>query len=429
MSTVAAGIVLGLAGSIAINVGNNLQSRGMFLLEEERIRTTSTFGAGGNDQEIDACTSTMWVCGTVVFVTGALLNFASYGFAPQSLLATLESIQFVTNLFLGKWMQKKVIVRKMYFGTFTTVLGTILAVSFSSKIGARIEVIADLARLWGNGLWISYLIFISLLTMALYATNKYYEGKGATQSSKNTMAVIYAVISALYGTLSVVFAKLLAELLDLQAQGISIFTHWFTYITLISWLLLMSFWLVRLNNALRYYNPLIIIPLLQVNFIFFAIISGGIYFQEFNYMDAGQSVGFIIGIILMFSGIYLMMPPPEDKMPVRPRSTTIKKRQRVISEIFMSGPSRLNHNDRMMELGDLEYRKSTSLQPYVPSRNNSLSSGKSKQITGMEMQEPRVIILSGLKRPSSQNQSVKKSVRFKVNETDNSINSTVVASI
>jgi len=432
MSTVALGIVLGLAGSIAINVGNNLQSRGMFLLEEERLRTTSSFAVGANDKEIDACTSTMWVCGTVVFVTGALLNFGSYGFAPQSLLATLESIQFVTNLFLGKWMQKKAIARKMYFGTFTTVVGTILAVSFSSKIGAKIEVIADLARLWGNGLWISYLIFISLLTLVLYATNKYYtKERGVTESLKNTMAVIYAIISALYGTLSVVFAKLLAELLDLQAQGISIFTHWFTYINLLCWLLLMTFWLVRLNNALRYYNPLIIIPLLQVNFIFFAIISGGIYFQEFNYMDAGQSVGFIIGIILMFSGIYLMMPPPEHKMPVRPRSTTIKKRQRQISEIFMSGPSRLNHNYNQLELGDLEYRKSTSLQPYIPSRTNSLSSSKSKQIPSMEMEEPRVIILSGLKRPTSQNQSVKKSVRFKINQSsplgDNSINSTVLS--
>merc|ERR1719193_1769223 len=171
----------------------------MFLLEQERIRTTSTFAVGANDKEIDACTSSMWVCGTVVFVTGALLNFASYGFAPQSLLATLESIQFVTNLFLGKWMQKKVIARKMYFGTFTTVVGTILAVSFSSKIGAKIEVIPDLARLWGNGLWISYLIFISLLTLALYATNKYYtKERGVTESLKNTMAVIYAIISALY---------------------------------------------------------------------------------------------------------------------------------------------------------------------------------------------------------------------------------------
>merc|ERR1719479_399038 len=103
----------------------------------------------------------MWVFGTIVFVSGALLNFGSYGFAPQSLLATLESIQFVSNLFLGKWLQKKAITPKMYFGTFVTVVGTILAVSFSSKIGAKIEVISDLARLWENGLWISYLVSIS----------------------------------------------------------------------------------------------------------------------------------------------------------------------------------------------------------------------------------------------------------------------------
>jgi hypothetical protein len=29
-------------------------------------------------------------------------------------------------------------------------------------------------------------------------------------------------------------------------------------------------------------------PATQANFIFFAIVSGGIYFQEFNYMHPGQ---------------------------------------------------------------------------------------------------------------------------------------------
>ena len=37
------------------------------------------------------------------------------------------------------------------------------------------------------------------------------------------------------------------------------------------------------------------VVLSQANFIFFAIISGGIYFQEFNYMTGAQWGGFIAG--------------------------------------------------------------------------------------------------------------------------------------
>ena len=65
-----------------------------------------------------------------------------------------------------------------------------------------------------------------------------------------------------------VFAKLLAELLDMAMNSLGwakVFTHPFTYAALVSWLLLMGVWLYRLNAALSLYNPLFIIPLLQVN--------------------------------------------------------------------------------------------------------------------------------------------------------------------
>merc|ERR1719193_3026627 len=133
MSTVALGVVLGLVGSIAINTGNNLQSLGMQQLEDSE-----------SDEEVNICSSRTWLMGTVIFVTGALLNFASYGFAAQSTLASLESIQFVTNLFFSKFLLKKDITLKMYAGTILTVSGTVLAVTFSSKEAAPAETIPDL---------------------------------------------------------------------------------------------------------------------------------------------------------------------------------------------------------------------------------------------------------------------------------------------
>lgn len=54
---------------------------------------------GGNKEDvrdkhlINPAKSTTWRIGTTIFVSGALLNFASYAFAAQSMLASLESIQ------------------------------------------------------------------------------------------------------------------------------------------------------------------------------------------------------------------------------------------------------------------------------------------------------------------------------------------------
>ena len=77
------------------------------------------------------------------------------------------------------------------------------------------------------------------------------------------MAILYSTYSALFGSTSVVFAKLIAEFLLLLGDGIPIFSHWYFYVNLVAWIVLMSYWLARLNNALALYDPLFIIPMLQ----------------------------------------------------------------------------------------------------------------------------------------------------------------------
>jgi len=141
------GIALGALGSVAINTGNNLQSLGMAKLEKAaaearaakcRVQTLATISASGLEsgeaisamaacaalerqpgdddsvsgdgapeepaEELDTCQSPIWVVGTVVFISGSLLNFAAFAFAPQSILASLEGIQFVTNVLFGKFV-------------------------------------------------------------------------------------------------------------------------------------------------------------------------------------------------------------------------------------------------------------------------------------------------------------------------------------
>jgi len=293
-----------------INTGNNLQSLGLHKLGLVAHAQSEEKGEEPKKTVSKPWRSWTWLVGTIIFVSGALLTFYSFGLAPQSLLAPIESIQFVTNVFLGKLLLGRFITKRMYFGTFLTVFGTLLAILFCAKKSAERIKIQDLIDLWNNYLWICYLIFVggfAAFLDAYRARQKRLEDRG-NSVNKNINAVIYSVFSALFGTLSVVFAKLLAELLSFQTQGILIFSHWFTYAVFSAWLFLMIYWLYRLNFALGIYDPLFIIPLLQANFIFFAIVSGGIHFMEFNYMSPWQWVGFTSGVGVMFYGLFLLAP-------------------------------------------------------------------------------------------------------------------------
>mmetsp|Transcript_11886 Transcript_11886/g.24086 ORF Transcript_11886/g.24086 Transcript_11886/m.24086 type:complete len:243 (-) Transcript_11886:20-748(-) len=204
------GVVFGLLGSIAINTGNNIQSLGLMRLEEEAARIKREqddakgrrpkrpSGRSGNGhvsgspveevgdhdtyvededfEPISAAQSKTWVFGTLVFVTGSLLNFASYPFAPQSMLASLESVQFVSNLIFGKVMHGATITYSMWFGTITTLAGTLLAVSFSSKVALQLTM-DDLMALWFEPVWVAYLIMMGGALVGLGAMYKLYEVK------------------------------------------------------------------------------------------------------------------------------------------------------------------------------------------------------------------------------------------------------------
>ena len=355
------GILAGLAGSIAINLGNNLQSLGMHNLEMAMIEKLGRDGDAFSERPpIEPSASRTWRVGTCVFVIGSLLNFGSYGFAAQSLLASLEAVQFVTNVAFGRLALGKPISRAMYAGTGLTVAGTVLTCFFSSKQAAEICSIRDLLALWANPLWLAYLVFALGFGGALRAAYQYFAAKQPQTARTTTLcAVLYATFSALFGTLSVVCAKLLAELLALQTDGVNVFSSWFLYAVAVAWVSLVGVWLWRMNAALALYEPLLIIPLLQANFIFFAIVSGGIHFREFDYMRTRNWAGFGAGVFVIFGGLSLLAPGggagPDSEEPAEedgggPRASSPRasaprlsdaKRSSIATEVFMSATSRM----------------------------------------------------------------------------------------
>jgi len=325
------GVTLGLLGSIAINTGNNIQSLALKSLKVNtrkyrpgKQKTVPINDDGeciqqeSNSSTSNPCTSTVWIFGTTIFVSGSLLNFVSYAFAAQSMLASLESVQFVTNLIFGKFMLKAEITRKMMYGTLFTVLGTVVAVQFSSKATLSLNV-AEMVNLYRNPSYIAYLIAMviaMLLLSYIYKKHKKQKLRGRKLPRTDViMPICYSIWSALCGTQSVVQAKILAELVAVQTSGTeNIFKSKLLYITIFLWVVTASIWLSRLNNALREFDPLFIIPMLQCSFIFFAIISGGIFFREFETFFWSQWLGFWFGVCVMFVGLRLLTPEQQGNI-------------------------------------------------------------------------------------------------------------------
>ncbi|KAJ8605357.1 hypothetical protein CTAYLR_002344 [Chrysophaeum taylorii] len=311
------GIILGLLGSIFINTGNNFQSLGMHQLAERKGEDCNAEKEG-----LDPTSSLTWRVGTAVFISGALLNFASYAFAAQSMLASLESIQFVTNILFSRFMLQKRITWRMYGGTVLICAGTVVAVLHSSK-AELCATARDLIRNYTNNVpYQIFLLFTVVLAVSLqivYVAYKRSVDAGQPLPCATTvLPVTYAAFSALFGTQSVVQAKCLAELLQAAAPTVyPVFLHWFTYVALVSWIGLVVVWLARMNAALGLYDPIFIIPLLQVDFILFAIVAGGIYFREFAGFTTSMWIGFTLGIVIVFVGLFMLAPADENDAALR----------------------------------------------------------------------------------------------------------------
>lgn len=169
------GVLINILGSLSINLGNNLQSSGHRahkknteheIVSEKEIKIVEESNEGGYyvKEETDfiwalldcsggqsgralikklphieplphkvksSKTCNNWLIGTCFFLLGTIAVFVSYSFAPQSLIAPLGSVQFVSNIFFARWIHGAKITRRMLVATSVILVGISLVVHFS----------------------------------------------------------------------------------------------------------------------------------------------------------------------------------------------------------------------------------------------------------------------------------------------------------
>ncbi|GAB2284024.1 hypothetical protein Dimus_018507 [Dionaea muscipula] len=304
------GAFINLFGSIAINFGTNLLKLGHTERERSILDNGGTSGKLITKPIIYFQT---WRVGALFFAFGNCLNFISFGYAAQSLLAALGSVQFVSNIAFAYFVLNQRVTVKVLVATAVIVLGNIFLVAFGNH-QSPVYTPEQLAEKYSN---IAFLLYCFTL-IVIVALHHYIYRRGELLFSAPghepkpywhmLFPYSYAVVSGAIGSCSVLFAKSLSNLLRLAMSSAYQLHTWFTYSMLLLFLSTAGFWMARLNEGLSLFDAILIVPMFQIAWTFFSICTGFIYFQEYQVFNTLRTTMFILGMISVFIGISLLAP-------------------------------------------------------------------------------------------------------------------------
>ncbi|KOM56003.1 hypothetical protein LR48_Vigan10g189500 [Vigna angularis] len=285
------GAFINLFGSIAINFGTNLLKLGH---NERERHLHGSDGVNGKVTLKPIIYFQSWRIGIVFFFLGNCLNFISFGYAAQSLLAALGSVQFVSNIAFAYFVLNKMVTVKVLVATAFIVLGNVFLVAFGNH-QSPVYTPEQLTEKYTNMAFLLYLL--ALISVVALHHSIYRRGELLLAVSHDLrpywsmlLPFSYAIVSGAVGSCSVLFAKSLSNLLRLAMSNGYQLHSWFTYSMLLLFLSTAGFWMTRLNEGLSLFDAILIVPMFQIAWTFFSICTGFIYFQEYQRKDASFQV-------------------------------------------------------------------------------------------------------------------------------------------
>ncbi|KAL6143024.1 hypothetical protein ACLB2K_053723 [Fragaria x ananassa] len=320
------GAFINLFGSIAINFGTNLLKLGHN--ERERHSMLEGDGTNGKLPLKPIIYFHTWRVGFLFFVLGNCLNFISFGYAAQSLLAALGSIQFVSNIAFAYFVLNKMVTVKVMVATAFIVLGNIFLVAFGNH-QSPVFTPEQLAEKFSN---ITFLLYCLILILIVALHHSIYRrgvllhavsGHDLRSYWHMLLPFSYAIVSGAVGSFSVLFAKSLSNLLRLVMSSSYQLHSWFTYSMLLLFLSTAGFWMTRLNEGLSLFDAILIVPMFQIAWTFFSICTGFVYFQEYQVLNTLRTTMFILGMMSVFTGISLLAPDDSKGGDIKDNSSLV----------------------------------------------------------------------------------------------------------
>ncbi|KAL4430976.1 hypothetical protein ABPG75_006232 [Micractinium tetrahymenae] len=311
MALWAVGAVINVIGSILINLGTNVIKLGH--------TRTAALADGPQPKLLRAPRrwwrtpgNKMWLSGMAAFGVGNLLNFASFAFAAQSLLSALGVVQFISNIIFGRFVNKEKVTKRVLLATAIVCCGCVLLVAFGNHESPTLST-HDLLELYSKPPYIAYLCFIFTCAPVMYGV--YRHGKRAVLADHSGAAarkwarwlpISYALFAGVLGTQSVLYGKTMSMLLRTTFSGDSQFKSWYMYVSIFLFLLFAGFWMRRYSKAMKLFPVLIIMPIIQIVWVLFSLISGSLYYEEYKTLNALSGSMFGLGVVVLLVGVHLL---------------------------------------------------------------------------------------------------------------------------
>eukprot|EP00298_Acanthocystis_sp_HF-20_P015583 c21185_g1_i1.p1 GENE.c21185_g1_i1~~c21185_g1_i1.p1 ORF type:complete len:486 (+),score=198.18 c21185_g1_i1:25-1458(+) len=263
----------------------------------------------------------IWWCGLGGIILGAILDFLSLGFAPQTVVASLGSTTLVINALVAPLILKEKLSRLEIVGTLTITIGAAIAVSSSSQKAQsyNLDILKCLYRESG---FIIYAVVISAFALTLYTLFKIADKKAESDdiSYYPYWAKIHPfTVTTLSGTLgaqSLLFAKSFSIILrgiyspSADSDGASVFLHYETYLIIVAMICTIISQTHTLNLSLQRFDSVVVLPLFQVFWITMGVFGAGAYFKEFNDVTVSSILIFVLGILIVTCGIAILASRP-----------------------------------------------------------------------------------------------------------------------
>ncbi|KAI9467566.1 magnesium transporter NIPA-domain-containing protein [Coemansia mojavensis] len=277
----------------------------------------------------------IWLLGLGIFVVGNVINFIALQFAPQSLVAPLGAVSLVTNVVVAPLLNNEKIGWFDIGGIALIIAGCVIVVVFSGIVQQNYR-LCMLVQLLKARPTVVYLCIISAAIICTYSFLWIVEqgvrrstagidaaGNSQIRQSRATrlippissasryvrygLPLAYASLGSFMAALTTLFAKTLVNLLS-----VSLFDHDNQFTSFLPWAILLItvftaasqvYWI---NQGLLRYDALLQVPVFYVVWTVLDIIGGGIYFNEFKAFTAVKYVLFVLGVLVIFSGVSLL---------------------------------------------------------------------------------------------------------------------------
>ena len=246
------GVLINLVGQVLINFGANIiklshnrakvnASRHSVTVSSDESNPNNSINSGSAPppQKSTLCLKanhkTLWRFGYSFFFLGNILNFFSFSLAAQSLLATISSVQFISNIFFSSVILREKVTPHLLFCTAGIIVGNAFTIVFSQHASKKITHVHELVAMYSRPSFIVYMFFatiVSVFLLAFYMDARAPTPKLFTWVDRKTVyrsiPVAFAGSAGLLCSISVLLAKSLSLLAILVFSGdYMVFAYWY----------------------------------------------------------------------------------------------------------------------------------------------------------------------------------------------------------